>query len=292
MLATDVSPWRGYDAAVVGVVQQVAADLVPCPVDVVGDEHEPSRPRASGSARSRVRGRRRGTPARRPRPGRGVAAWAISPRPNRPARRAAAWLPPPMKNCGPPLVGRRGDLRRAAGPCHRLAADQRRGAWRAVRPPGTAAVQLEPEVVVLLPAVPDAQHVGDPPAADDVEHRDVLGQADRLVEREDRGGHHDPERVGPGGDRRRQDQRRGQVAVLGPVVLGEHGHDGAAGLGPRRHVDRRCVEVVDGGTPGGRPHVEAEGEHRRVGASGAERVPGIVIGISSERSSPGAASTT
>ena len=52
------------------------------------------------------------------------------------------------------------------------------------------------------------------------------------------------------------------------VVLGEHRDDRTAALGPGRHLDRGGVEILDRAPHVGRPHVEAEGEHRRSGAEG------------------------
>ena len=43
--------------------------------------------------------------------------------------------------------------------------------------------EVDAEVLVLLAAVPDTERVGHPAAADDVEHRHVLGQPHRVPER-------------------------------------------------------------------------------------------------------------
>ena len=53
------------------------------------------------------------------------------------------------------------------------------------------------------------------PAADDVEDGDVLGEADRLVERQHERRQQDRQVLGTSCDRRREDQRRRQVAVVG-----------------------------------------------------------------------------
>ena len=163
------------------VVQEMRAELVPRPVDVVGDEHRRRLSRVGDLDEARLVPR---LPARLlvGLDEAGVGAWAIRPRPNRPARRAAARLPPPMKNFGPPLVGRGRDPRSTVAPCLVDArAEQRRQLLVGSR---AAAAQVEAEVLVLLLAVADAEDVRHPPAADDVEHGDVLGEADRLVERQ------------------------------------------------------------------------------------------------------------
>jgi hypothetical protein len=109
--------------------------------------------------------------------------------------------------------------------------------------------------------VAEAEDVRDSTATDDVENSEVLGQADRLVEGQHGGGDHDREAVGPGRHRRREDQGRRKVAVIGGMVLREHGDDRATILGPRGHLDGGVVQVLDRRTERRCSHVEAKGEH-------------------------------
>jgi hypothetical protein len=84
-------------------------------------------------------------------------------------------------------------------------------------------------VVVFLLAVTDSEDVGHPPRADVVEYRDVLGQSGGIVERQgDR--QVEQQRLRPRRNGRRQQQRRGQVAVIGAVVLAQQRGDAAACL--------------------------------------------------------------
>ena len=83
-----------------------------------------------------------------------------------------------------------------------------------------------------------------------------------LVERQDDDGDHDRQRRGARRHRGGQDHRRRQVAVLHRVVLADDRHEGAAGLGPLRHLERGGVEVGGARAEGRRSHVEPEDEHR------------------------------
>ena len=76
------------------------------------------------------------------------------------------------------------------------------------------------EVVVLLAAVPDAERIGHPPPADQVQHGHFLGKPHGFPQRNGHRGQQDCQRARPGGYRRGQHQRRGQMAVVGAVVVG------------------------------------------------------------------------
>ena len=58
-------------------------------------------------------------------------------------------------------------------------------------------------------------------AAQDIDERELLGQADRIVERQDGRGQADPDAPGAHGDDRRQHRRRDRQAVVDEVMLGE-----------------------------------------------------------------------
>jgi len=87
-----------------------------------------------------------------------------------------------------------------------------------------------------------AQDRQDAPVAQVVEHREILGEAHRVVERRDQRGDHDAHALGAGGDRCGHHQRRRQVAVGRAVVLGQRDHREAEAVGPGALVERGTVQ--------------------------------------------------
>lgn len=83
--------------------------------------------------------------------------------------------------------------------------------------------QRHPKCLELFgpPAQAHAQHK--PAAGDQVDHRGVLRQADRLVQRGKQQRRADQDPPGARGDRGAHRQQRGQVCVVHEVVLG-HPH--------------------------------------------------------------------
>jgi hypothetical protein len=80
-----------------------------------------------------------------------------------------------------------------------------------------------------------------PPAAQVIEHGDVLGQPDGVVQRGQQRGNRDRYPGRDGGEGGRDQQRSGQVAVVDTVVLGqderiEAGGVTVGGLGDRGRV--------------------------------------------------------
>ena len=69
-----------------------------------------------------------------------------------------------------------------------------------------AAVDIQTEVLVFLRPITDSEDHRCPPVADDVEHREVLGEAHRVVERQD---HDEAEKqsLGAGGNRGGENDR-------------------------------------------------------------------------------------
>ena len=65
---------------------------------------------------------------------------------------------------------------------------------------GGALAPVDAEHGELLGPVADADHVGDPAPADQVDDRHVLCELDRLVQGQQESGHVDGYRLGPGGD--------------------------------------------------------------------------------------------
>ncbi len=124
-----------------------------------------------------------------------------------------------------------------------------------------AAGEVGAVVLELLGPVADGHDVADPAAADDVEDDHVLGEPDRVVQRQDHAAVMIGRRGRAGGHRGRQHQGRRQVAVGHRVVLAHDCDDRAAALGEARHLQRGGVQLA-----GRRPelrctHVEAHQEH-------------------------------
>jgi hypothetical protein len=120
---------------------------------------------------------------------------------------------------------------------------------------------VDAEVFVFLGAVADTEGVPDAPFADDVQHADLFGQTDEVPQRNGHGGQKDRKSLGAGGDRRCEDERRRQMAVLRGVVFRKYRDERAARLGPRTHVDRRAVKLGRRSASGRRAHVEPERDH-------------------------------
>ena len=244
--------------------------------------------RRSGSSATNKRARPRGTadepgrgaePSRTPRGSGGTARDRRSSgnmlKPNRAARWAAGGPPPPIMITGWGCCTGLGVTctvwpRYSNGsPVQACTSTSRASSSSLPR-----RLQSLPNSVVLDRPVAEAGHDRQPPAADEVEHGDVLGQADRVVQRQQEGG--DPERdaAGAGSHGPRQDERRRQVPVGGAVVLGEHEHVEAAGVGPLAHLDGRGVEPLGLlRLEAGGPHVEADDResHRTRSSSCATR---------------------
>ena len=81
------------------------------------------------------------------------------------------------------------------------------------------------------------------PAAQDIDHRELFGEPDRIVEGEDRGGQADPHAPGPHGGGGRQDRRRDRETVLDEVVLGEPEAVEAELFRPRHLLDLAPEDV-------------------------------------------------
>ena len=116
--------------------------------------------------------------------------------------------------------------------------------------------------LVLGGAVADRCDVADPAPADDVDDRHLLGEAHRVVQRQQHDRHRDRKGRGTGGHGAGQDDGRRQVPVVGHVVLAEHRRQAAPRLGPGGDLERGLVELGGRGARRRSPHVEAQGEHR------------------------------
>ena len=79
----------------------------------------------------------------------------------------------------------------------------------------------EPETAELVGRVAQADAELDAPPGQLVEHGEVLGEAERMRERDDRDVRRDPHPLGDSGSRARNRREGGQVAVLDEVVLAE-----------------------------------------------------------------------
>ena len=125
----------------------------------------------------------------------------------------------------------------------------------------SAAPVIDTEVDVLLDPVADAESVGDPAFGNDVQHTDLLGEPHRIPERDRHRGQQDRQMLGPRSDGRGQEMRRGQMTVVGRVMLGQHGDDGTAVFGPLAHIDRSPIQVGRRCRTRRCAHVEPKSEH-------------------------------
>jgi len=124
-----------------------------------------------------------------------------------------------------------------------------------------------------------------------VEHRQVLSQADRVLQAGNQRGEHDRDAIGRPGHRTGHHQRRGQIALLADVVLRQHHRVQPELIGPADLIHGRLVErlVVRPGRGG--PHVVAKGDeghavhHRKnckAARSNGHRLPGHRPGTAGE----------
>jgi hypothetical protein len=84
--------------------------------------------------------------------------------------------------------------------------------------PAVAPVRLKRLIVLERAAAPDTYVEAS--AADDVQHRELLGQVHRMMERQQADAHAQSERRGVGRHVRCQDRRRRAEAIVVEVVLG------------------------------------------------------------------------
>jgi hypothetical protein len=119
------------------------------------------------------------------------------------------------------------------------------------------------EELVLVPAVARAGHDREPTARREVEHGDVLGQPQRVVQGHLQGGHAHPDALRPPGHRAAEHERRRAVAVLQAVVLGQHDEVEPLLVGPGGEVEGGPVEVRRARrAPRRRAEVEADHDER------------------------------
>ena len=126
----------------------------------------------------------------------------------------------------------------------------------------TPAAPFDAEHVELFGAVPDADHVRDAAAAQQVDDREVFGELHRLVQRQQQRG--DADRHGRRASRERGRERHGrrEVAVVDRVVFRDDRGEATLGFGPRGHVERRVVHRRPRVRVRGLgPHAEAHHEH-------------------------------
>ncbi len=117
--------------------------------------------------------------------------------------------------------------------------------------------EVHAEQVVLLGPVPDPGDRHQPAAAQQVQHGDLLGQPQRVVQRADDRRDGDRDTPGRAEDGPREGERRRQPVVVGPVVfLRLHGGD-APVVGVRSHFQGRPVTGAElGGAGSGSDEVE------------------------------------
>ena len=122
-----------------------------------------------------------------------------------------------------------------------------------------------PNAAELVRRVPESDAELDAPARQLVEHGEVLGQAQRMRERDDRDVRRDPHVLGDRGGGAGNRRERRQVAVLDEVVLAEPDLVEAELVEPADLLDRLGVDVLQRVVAAGRaPEVVGDAEsHRR-----------------------------
>ena len=247
--------FRHPAAVAVGLVQRVRRDARPGPVGILGEvqEHRPHALLAPGhlaqtlalGAVYRVQLGHRGVEAAgdaRGASGRGRAGATED-------DRRVGSLQRPRRDVHVTAAER--EALTAPGLLHRLDAflDQ-----------APAILQLDAEHAELRGEVAAGHgHLG-AAAADDVEYREVLGDADRVVEGQDQRLHADAHALRARGRGGRQHQWRGQVAVVVAVVLGQHQRAEAVAISPGDLLQGGGVELLDARTGLRRAHVVLQDE--------------------------------
>jgi hypothetical protein len=77
-----------------------------------------------------------------------------------------------------------------------------------------------------------------------VEDRDVFGEFERLVERNEERRNRDRDARRARGDRGGRDERRGQIAVFARMVFGHDDRRKGVAVRERRHVEHGFVQVA------------------------------------------------
>ena len=102
-------------------------------------------------------------------------------------------------------------------------------------------------------------------AADQIQHRDIFCQPNRIVKRCQQSRDADPDGFSTARQRASQDQGRRQEPVIDTVVLRDHEAGEPVAICPLRHLDARLVKRLRGSrAEGGRSKIKAEvGESHR-----------------------------
>ncbi len=169
-----------------------------------------------------------------------------------------------------PGEGPRGDPYRTAPVRERLARPRREEGLQELVLEPPAPPPVDPALLVLLRPVADPRHRHEPAAAQQVEHRDLLREPQRVVQRADDRRDRDRDPAGRAEDRARQGEGGGEPVVLHPVVL--LGLDGVhpVPVGVRGHVQDGPVALRQGlGGGAGLDEVEPyDGEGHGVPSAG------------------------
>ncbi|RPK42278.1 hypothetical protein EES39_20725 [Streptomyces sp. ADI92-24] len=168
------------------------------------------------------------------------------PQPRRPPRRRPGAAAHQQQRVRP---GERpgGDRDRTAAELERLPGPRQQQCLQQLVLDPAAPAPFDARPLVLLGPVADPRDRDQPARAQQVEHRDVLRQPQRVVQRPDHRGHRDRDPAGGAEDGTGEDEGGGQPGVGGPVVLlGLHGVD-AVLVGVRGHVQGRAVACRERG---------------------------------------------
>jgi hypothetical protein len=125
---------------------------------------------------------------------------------------------------------------------------------------------------VLGNSVSGADAEVQPPVAEDVDDRGLLGDLDGAVQRRDQDAGADPHPLGARRRGGREGERLRQVVVVEEVVLGQPHRVAAEQLGLLAHLQREGVQPRRRGAPGRRvPEVEVEAHTHVSQATGCPR---------------------
>ena len=126
----------------------------------------------------------------------------MNPAPSRAARRAADLAAAAEHQPRPPFsIGRGRDLHRAAAELERLTGEGGPEGLHGLGQPLGSLRRRDPVHLELTRHVAGAEHEIDPATTDVVEHHEVFGEAQRVVERCDQRGDHEPDVRGASGHR-------------------------------------------------------------------------------------------
>ena len=150
---------------------------------------------------------------------------------------AAAATSRPARDRGPWLLRRaRQDPHRVPAPLERLAGPRLLQHLDAVLHERRPALDVEIELLVLLGPVARTHRQAEPPLRDEVEHREIFGEADRVVQRQEHDAHADQHALGDRG----RPRSRARSATGGSRRSTHGARGGSTESKPRRSAHAHC----------------------------------------------------